>query len=123
MVKSGSKSEAANSQKSGYSGMISKSSTGGSGSQRTQTTAHSTNTESNVSDDQQSSILISRLQKLPSNASWGEKQAILSGRITQLATTQTGSRYLQNQLTKSNPILIEFLLHEVGQQLSTIMIN
>ena len=63
-----------------------------------------------VNDDQQSSILISKLQKLPSNASWSDKQVLLSGKITRLATTQTGSKYLQNLLTKSNPVLIEFLL-------------
>ena len=60
---------------------------------------------------------------MPSSASWTDKKEILTGRITQLATTQTGSRYLQNSLTKSNPELIEFLLAEVGQSLASIMIN
>ena len=59
---------------------------GGSGSQKTQTTAH-TNTTESINDDQLSSILISRLQKLPQSASWADKQEILAGKITQLATT------------------------------------
>ena len=118
--KSGAKSEA-NSHKSDYSGLISKSN-GGSGSQNTQTTAHS-NTESS-SDDHQTSLLISKLQKLPANAPWSDKQEILTGKIQKLATTQKGSLYLQtNLLTKSNPVLIEFLLCEVGQGLSKIMVN
>lgn len=64
-LKLASKSEA-NSLKSDYSGMISKS-MGGSGSQKTQTTAH-TNTESTNDEEKQSQIIISKLQKLPANA-------------------------------------------------------
>jgi len=68
--------------------------------------------------------LISKLQKLPANAPWSDKQEILTGKILKLATTQKGSLYLQtNLLTKSNPVLIEFLLCEVGQGLSKIMVN
>jgi hypothetical protein len=40
--------------------------------------------------------LIAKLQKLPANAAWSDKQAILTGKITRLATSQSGSRYLQN---------------------------
>jgi len=118
-VRPSAKSEV-NSHKSDYSGMIRKSG-GGSVSQKTQTTAHS-NTES-ANEDQQSSLIMQKLQKLPTNSPWSDKQEILRGKISKLATTQTGSRYLQNQLTKSNPVLIEFLLQEVGHQLASIMVN
>ena len=95
---------------------------GGSGaglsmSQKTQTTAISNNTTEGTAGGQEHhlQLLIEKMQNLPANASWADKQAILSGNITRLVTTQTGSKYLQNsQLTKSNPVLIEFLLSEIG---------
>ena len=39
---------------------------------------------------------------------------ILRGKITELAITQTGSRFLQRQLTKSSPSFISFVLEEVS---------
>ena len=38
---------------------------------------------------------------------------VLVGRIVGLAVTQTGSRFLQKQLTKSNPDFVTFVLKEV----------
>lgn len=38
---------------------------------------------------------------------------VLKGKITELVLTQTGSRFLQKQLTKSSPEFITFILEEV----------
>ena len=38
---------------------------------------------------------------------------MLSGKIPELCVTQTGSRFLQKQLTKANPDFIQFILDEV----------
>lgn len=69
---------------------------GGSGSQKTQTTAHSNNTTEggNGGAEHHLQLLIEKMQNLPATATWSEKQAILSGNITRLATTQSGSKYL-----------------------------
>ena len=74
-----SKSEAANSNKSGFSGMI-VNSYGGSGaglsmSQKTQTTAISNNTTEGTAGGQEHhlQLLIEKMQSLPANATWADK--------------------------------------------------
>ena len=82
--------------------MIANNSLGGTGSQKTQTTAHTNNESANT--DQYLQGLIDRMQSLPASTPWSEKSNVLRGNITRLATTQTGSKYLQNNLlTKANP--------------------
>ena len=39
---------------------------------------------------------------------------VLTNKLFDLAITQTGSRFLQKQLTKANPLLIQFILQEVN---------
>ena len=67
--------------------------------------------------------MIAKLDKLPDNANQQMKTKILTGAVTRLATSQTGSRYLQKELTKASPSLIEFMLSEVNRELSKIMVN
>ncbi len=45
----------------------------------------------------------------------------LKGKVTGLALTQTGSRFLQKQLTKANPAFVSFVLQEVEKDLPTLM--
>jgi hypothetical protein len=41
-------------------------------------------------------------------------ESVLVGRMSSLAQTQTGSRFLQKQLNKANPLFISFILQEVS---------
>lgn len=43
----------------------------------------------------------------------GHDLLVLKGKVTELALTQTGSRFLQKQLTRSSPEFITFILQEV----------
>jgi hypothetical protein len=45
------------------------------------------------------------------------------GQIDKMAMTQQGSKYLQRVLTKASPDVVEFIIQEIGMQLSTLMID
>ena len=49
--------------------------------------------------------------------------SVLKGKISELAVTQTGSRFLQRQLTKSSPEFIDFILTEVEETLPNMMVD
>ena len=47
----------------------------------------------------------------------------LKGKLVNLALTQTGSRFLQKQLTKANPGFVSFVLQEVESELAGLMVD
>ncbi len=79
---------------------------------------------------QASTYMASEPESLPgetSNESWvlsiisefeanNNDTSRLVGKLADLAVTQTGSRFLQKQLTTSNPEFVPFVLHEVQQR-------
>jgi hypothetical protein len=52
-----------------------------------------------------------------------EKLAVLRGNVVRLAKTQSGSKYLQMILANANQDLVEFFLQEIGQELSSMMVD
>ncbi len=53
----------------------------------------------------------------------GSDISILKGKVVTLALTQTGSRFLQKQLTKANPGFVAFVLEEVEKVLPDLMVD
>jgi hypothetical protein len=51
------------------------------------------------------------------------KMLILSDQVARLACTQSGSRYLQEELKKADPSFLEFILTDIGSGLPSIMID
>lgn len=54
---------------------------------------------------------------------FGNDINVLKGKITSLALTQAGSRFLQKQLAKTNPALIYLVLQEIKGSLSKLMVD
>lgn len=47
----------------------------------------------------------------------------MQGRVASLARTQTGSRYLQKDLNKTSCDVVNFLITDIGREMSKIMID
>jgi len=56
-------------------------------------------------------------------ATKGNDLSNLKGKVIELVVTQTGSRFLQKQLTKSSPEFITFILQEIEKELPKLMID
>jgi hypothetical protein len=48
---------------------------------------------------------------------------LLRGHVAKLASTQTGSRYLQKEMTKAKVGLIDFLVNDIGKDFPWIMVD
>lgn len=86
-------------------------------------TNSSEQTGNEVQDDAQSLALISKLEKLDEQTSYQEKLQCLNKNVAKLASTQSGSRYLQKEMTKAKDGLINFLVNDIGNDFPTIMID
>ena len=52
-----------------------------------------------------------------------EKLKLLKKTVANLASTQTGSRYLQKEMTKAKVGMIDFLVNDIGADFPRIMVD
>ena len=71
--------------------------------------------------DSKESFIYNLIKDYEDSSGQNDKLSVLKGSIMKLALTQTGSRFLQKQLTKANTTLVEFLLEEIGCSLCELM--
>ena len=64
--------------------------------------------------DQNENQLFQIIKQYDECQNQGQKLDILRGSVHKLALTQTGSRFLQKQITKANSNIVAFFLEEVS---------
>jgi hypothetical protein len=60
------------------------------------------------------------VDKIEATAEIAEKFRLLKNKVKLLACSQTGSRFLQKEVELRNPSLVEFILSDLGESLSSI---
>jgi hypothetical protein len=74
-------------------------------------------------EDRFSMDLIQKLDNTKEVVSIERKMGLLRNNVARLARTQSGSRYLQKEMTKAKIGMIDFLLTDIGESFSDIMVD